>query len=349
MTCGLQSNDFGIFGGWFRTASLFVRCNSSESVPHLLWSIPVLLATRPFRRRDPRPAEIDQRLVSRQVDAWFGFGVSDDSSRVVATAQVQGVPSAVFIESNAEIDERLATGEDFVGGYGDSAHGRRFALQHATVVVCQSKWQQQHLRQHFGIDGELIRNPIDPHEWLKPKQNSDRFVLWIGRYDTFHKRPLTMLEVIRKCPEIPFRMVINQFDDGLRQKVLNELPANVTISDYVPFDRMPAMFQRAGIFASTGAQEYEGFPNVLLQAAASHTPIVSLRDFDDFLSDSGAGFSCDESVDAMAERIRDVWSKQLSGNDAVPWNRVDDYLASYHADGAIAKTTAVMIERLLNG
>ncbi|RMF40606.1 MAG: glycosyltransferase, partial [Planctomycetota bacterium] len=255
----------------------------------LLWQVPLLALTHPFRPRDVAPTAADPRVLRRQARLWVAFGASDDAARVIVAARRLGRPSVLFLQSNLDVDPRLLTDDPPSSPYGDSAEGRRMAIQQATAIVCQSQWQMDVLEQHFHRRGTLIRNPIDRSAWRLPKDMTEPYVLWIGRFDTFHKRPALLIDVARRCPEIPFLMVANDFDDQVRRELTAQLPPNISLRSYVPFDEMPSVFQRAGAFVSTGDPAYEGFPNVLLQAAASHTPIFSMQDYDEFLNHSGSG------------------------------------------------------------
>lgn len=300
--------------------------------PHLLWQLPLLAATRPFRSRDPVNSQPDPRLVGKSIDAWISFGVNASSSRVVATAKAEQTPSYICVRSNAGLEDGLANDDEYRNECGESSSARRFALLQSDYVVCQSQWQVDRLKRMFDREGLLARNPISCREWQPPleisapealKQPFD--VLWIGRYDDFHKRPLLMLEAAKKLSHLSFKMIVNPFDPDIESRVRQEAPQNVELIDRVPFAQMPAVFASAKVFVSTGSREHEGFPNVLLQAAASHTPIVSLCDHDNFLAQSGAGIACHDSTETLTQHIEE----QLQSH-AIDWTRVDEYLDRCH-------------------
>ena len=320
------------------------RLRWKRFAPRLLFELPVLAVTRPWRPRDPLTMEPDPRLAQRHPDVWGAFGNSGDTARTVATALMQQRPSIVFIQSNADLDERLAGGDAFTTRWGDTAQELRFVLRHATEIVCQSRWQLDALQQRFGRRGHLIRNPIDVSAWSGVQTDQQPYALWIGRYDDFHKRPLLMLQAAAECPAIPFKLVINRLDPTIERQVRRSCPANVELIDYVPFDQMPSWFAGARLFVSTGAPDCEGFPNVLLQAAAAGTPIVSLEDFDGFLAASGAGVDCGGSIARLAAELRSRWQKP-----AIDRARVERYLADRHAPERVAGRVADLIRRLAPG
>jgi glycosyltransferase involved in cell wall biosynthesis len=105
----------------------------------------------------------------------------------------------------------------------------------------------------------------------------DRYVLWVGRADDFHKRPALCLELARRLRNLPFLMILNRANAIIERSIYEQKPASVTILESVPFEQMPVVMSRAAALVSTSAAEYEGAPNVFLQAAASRIPIVSLE------------------------------------------------------------------------
>lgn len=304
----------------------------------LLWQFPVLAIGKFWKRPRVLPMLPDPRLSGIHVDVFAGFGVNGDSARVVATAKQLRIPSILFLESNADLDPRLATSEKFVNAYGETADEQRFALKNATAIVCQSSVQLRMLEDIFGRGGVLLRNPIEKSAW-KINENVERqHVLWIGRYDEFHKRPRMAMEIARRLPSYKFRMIVNRQDADVERLVRSEKPNNVELVDYVPFDRMPLEFAKAKAFLCTGNPEHEGFPNVLLQSAAAHTPICSLHDFDNFLSSSGAGVSCKGDIEIAAKSLSTILRGEMRD-----WRNVDLYLDRYHSLEAISKSTAELI------
>ncbi len=319
--------------------------------PNLLWQIPVLGITRPFRMRDPVDCQPDPQLANYPVDVWITFGVNSASSRVVATAASKNAPSFLCIQSNAGLEERLATKEEYRNECGESAESRRFALLQCDQVVAQSQWQLVRLKNLFRRDGLLARNPIKRSQWLPPYStpalpplDQPFDVLWIGRYDDFHKRPSLMLQAAKELPNVSIKMIANPFDATVESRIRNEAPSNVELIDRVPFEQMPSVFGAAKLFVSTGSLKHEGFPNVLLQSAASHTPIVSMSDHDEFLSRSGAGVACEESVDRLVAAIQ----QQLT-TPSIDWVSVDAYLDQYHSVDNITRQFTQWIHDAIAG
>lgn len=301
---------------------------------NLWWQIPTLALTWPFRPRDPSPQNLDPRMLNNQMDVWICFGDGIESHRAIRTANHSNVPIALWLQSNAGLTDAAFSASDYVNHVGESARHQHACVTNADQVICQTRWQQDRISERFNRTSVVIANGIETAHWRPGQQKAEcTEVLWVGRADDFHKHPLKILEVARRCPGISFRMILNPFDDAIEAKVRSQCPSNVRIIDRVSFNDMPTQFANASAFVSTGSPESEGFPNVLLQAAATHTPIVSLVDFNDFLSQSGAGVACDDSLEKMAEAVQ----KQAT-DPSIDWPRVDAYLKRNHCPEVLGDT-----------
>ncbi len=125
---------------------------------------------------------------------------------------------------------------------------------------------------------------------------------------------------------------------------MNAAPKNVELCDRVDFDAMPAQYHGCRCLLATGSQAYEGFPNVLLQAAAAETPIVSLQDFDGFLNASGAGNVCKDNIDQAAQCIEAILCHQLQ----IDRQRVNDYLMKNHSSRVIEGNLISIVDSTLS-
>jgi len=180
------------------------------------------------------------------------------------------------------------------------------ALRRANAIVTQSVAQQRSLRQHLGLDSTVLYNshPIPDFPPLAEK----RSVLWIGRA-TSYKRPDVFLTLATRLPSHPFVMVAT-FDanhasvfDALRARSAT-LP-NVTFLEGVPRAEVDRLFHQARVYVLSS--EAEGFPNVLVEACRSATPVVSLRvDPDGLIRAHGAGIVADDDVEALTRGVESV-------------------------------------------
>ena len=234
-----------------------------------------------------------------------------------------------------------------MNAYGDRGEFCRFTLQFANVIVCQTKWQHDALRERFQRDSICVPNPIDTQNWRVASRDAEsgEYALWVGRYDRFHKRPLLCLQLANRCKDIPFVMIVDRRDDDVERQIRADVPNNVRLIDYVPFDKMPEIFAKARLFVSTGSAEYEGFPNVFLQAATSGVPIVSLEDFDGFLTRSKSGLDAGGDLDLLSQQTLELWNARdeyLSRSDAG-----QSYVSEYHDLSIVAEKFSQLIHQQL--
>jgi len=293
---------------------------SIERVPHfpwlrmrvwrtpLIWQVPTLafaqlLGYRPHQR-------LARHCVDRRPDVWVALGCSSESAVVVRSAVESGVPCALWLQSNADLDPRFFRDPSFVNAYGVRASDARDAVQCATWVVCQTDWQRERIEGLRTERNLVIRNPVEIAKWRAGTIDdaARRHVLWVGRYDRFHKRPLLGIELARRTPGIPFVFVCGGGDPDVEAEVRRAIPPNGTIVERVAHERMPEQFAKARLLLFTGSREHEGFPNVLLESAAAGVPIASFDDFDRFLERSGAGIVLDGEADQAARQVESLWS-----------------------------------------
>ena len=221
----------------------------------------------------------------------------------------------------------------YVSPYGDPATVCRPLFADATCIVAQHELQRQAVREHFGREATIVTNPIDLEIW-KPRQlprTAD--VLWIGRSDTIYKRPRLALELAQRTPDLKWTMVMNLHVAEIDREIRERASGNVRILTSVPFAEMPALFASHGVFVTTGSKELEGLPNVLLQATAVGTPIVSLGAGDHVLSVTAGGI-VDEDLDGAAAAIRRLSRGELGLIDlsAARQRLSDRYSAAAVAD-----------------
>jgi glycosyltransferase involved in cell wall biosynthesis len=311
--------------------------------PALAWQIPVLAVARSLGGRISLSDRFVALFEEARPDVVLALGVSGESRAAIAATHQLGGLGLLWLRSNADLDPRWYSDSGFRNSYGVTSAEARACLVESDGIVAQTGLQHDRLKELNGRDAVVIQNPVDLKTYSPGRDDSRRAVLWIGRYDRFHKRPLLAIEIARQCPGVPFTLVINEGDAEVADEVRRLKPDNVTIVDSVPRPEMPDRFRNARVFLSTGSVEHEGFPNVLLEAAASGTPIVSLEDFDGYLGKSQAGIATGGDVVAAARAI-----KQLTV-DVDQWNRFwkagREYVERHHSMGAMLEALRPLLVR----
>ncbi len=272
----------------------------------LAWGI-----TRPIRSaghlRWQTPSKI---LMEINADIYVAYGVNQQAEWAKISAKSLRRPFVLCLMSDADIDQRFRDDPQFVNPYGVTSALATRLISQTDGVVSQTLHQQRLLRDIWRQDSIIVSNPLDLIAWDQdmlqppPAETPEKpFVLWVGRADRFHKRPLEMLRVINANPQFRFLMVLNPADDDVLDEVKHAAGPNLTILPQVSPRQMATLMSAAAVFASTGSVAYEGLPAVLLQAAASATPIVSLEASAEWLEASGAGICARGDRDLFAETV----------------------------------------------
>lgn len=319
--------------------------------PHLLWQVPFLAAARLVRGPQPLPGQPHRAYRDIAVDAECCFGVSAQSAAAIAAAEETASPSILFFESNSDLDARFTPDSTYVTVHGERGDICRRALDSATRIVAQHPQQQRLLKERFGRDSVVWPNIIDLPTWdraatqvnsMLKQTGLSRFVLWVGRADDFHKRPQLCLELARRLPDVPFLMVLNPGDERIDREIRAATPANVRIVTAVPFAEMPAVLSAAALYVSTGSAEYEGSPNIFLQAAASRIPVASLDVETPLIAGTGAGLCTRGNIDRLAEYIGAMFNDAEAAGAAGDAGR--RIVERDHAPAAVVKRLAALLQ-----
>ncbi len=308
--------------------------------PKLIWQIPFLFVARFFGTSSSSSEDFGWLNDTVGCDVYCCTGTSVQTAQVFDAVRKQHHKTLLFVVSDADLDERYISVPEFVNKYGDAGYRCADAIRCADLIACQTDLQQRMLADRFGRDSVRFPNPFDHDDWLRklecPQAASlralgipPRFVLWIGRSDRHHKRPELLLQVAGNCADVPFVMVMNTHDEAVAADVRRQCPSNVLIIERVPFGEIPHFFKQSVMFISTGSKEFEGFPNVFLQAAATAVPIVSLEADPGFIADDCAGVVCHGDLDQLVREVKSLWdnpelAKRLGQNGL-------RYVTSHHS------------------
>ena len=150
----------------------------------------------------------------------------------------------------------------------------RRGMAAADRIVVQNEAQRLSCRAAYGREALVIPSCYEPPPGARRGGGK---VLWVG---TMHagKRPEMVLELARRLPHRHFLMiggpaggVDNAYYAGVRSAA-QALP-NVEFTGFLPLAEVERRFDEARVLVLTS--EYEGMPNVFLQAWARGVPTVS--------------------------------------------------------------------------
>lgn len=153
------------------------------------------------------------------------------------------------------------------------------AIRRAEKVIVQTRHQQELFSQNYGQESTVISNGLSlPPESEIIDHEYREFVLWVGRIDREQKHPERYIRLAERLPEIEFLMIgapvesEEKYYDEIRERAKN-VP-NLDFVGYVPPEEIDDYYRRA--FALVNTSDYEGFPNVFLEAWRYATPVISL-------------------------------------------------------------------------
>ncbi len=164
-----------------------------------------------------------------------------------------------------------------------------WAYRRADCVVCNSAATAESLAADFGVSRDrisTIRNPVPvdrirqlaANEVLHPFVDSDvPVVIGVGRLAS-EKRFDVLLRAFAELRKTKLRSVsLIVVGEGPERRSLEALAARLGIGDccdFVGYQQNPyAWLSRAAVFVL--ASDYEGFPNVVLEAMACGVPVVA--------------------------------------------------------------------------
>lgn len=291
----------------------------------LVWQIPLLLV---FRMLPGWLCALFWRR--RRADVTCCFGNNGTSAQVIADCRRAGMATVLCIASDDDLAADYRPDDETLNDYRTPKWMAHYALENADHVFVQTERQMHLLASRFDRQGKLIRNPVDisadaPAHW--PARSERDLILWIGRSDTFHKQPLLLLELAKRCPDLPFLMIMNKTHSDVFDTVLSTRPPNLSIVERVPHREIWDYYRRARVFVSTSA--YEGFPNTFLQCAVAGVPVASLNvDPEHILSRHGCGLLAEGSLERLEEHVRALWcDAELAERQARTFHR---YALAHH-------------------
>ena len=198
------------------------------------------------------------------------------------------------------------------------------------LLICQSQDMKNDLVENFGISEKsmvVINNPVDI-EWVKKRAVSEKKLFDSGNYNLlavgklkYQKGFDLLIKTISLLDDERYHLtILGTGPDGESLKALaNELgiAGQVTFQGFVenPYKYMA----QTDIFVLSS--RFEGFPNVVLEAMACGTPVVSFScrgGIDEIIQDGVNGYSVDlEDISALARAIRKATSKNFDRNEII--------------------------------
>lgn len=205
--------------------------------------------------------------------------------------------------------------------------------QFIDFIYSDNEYFIDHLNDHFGISKSKMLELYHPINEFYRLSNLNIYnpesknVLWASRLDR-QKRPDILFEIAKKCPNFNFFI----FGEVLLEKTIEiqELNKLTNVRLMGSFDGF-ASLNVDNYFCFLYTSQWDGLPNILLEAAASGLPIISPRigGITKFLNDD-RGFLVDNvvSIDEYVEILNHLKLNPLLGVDSA--SRMKIYLNHNH-------------------
>jgi len=212
----------------------------------------------------------------------------------------------------------------------------RLGVRLADAIVVQTEEQIDLCNRSFGRRPTLIKS-ISPLS-NAPAGPAEAF-LWIGRLVSY-KRPLAYINLARAFPEARFWMVgvptPHHDDDRHVVEAVDAASAEVPNLDLLPprsHDDLKHLLSRA--VASVNTADFEGMPNVLLEAWSTGVPaLVLTHDPGGVVRKHGLGSFASGSPEALVALAREQWTTRHHRPELA--RRCRAYIADHHAPELIS-------------
>jgi glycosyltransferase involved in cell wall biosynthesis len=207
----------------------------------------------------------------------------------------------------------------------------------ADAIVVQTEEQVEPCEAAFGLLPIVIKSLAAPAE---PQVGEPMAFLWVGRLASY-KRPLEYVELARAVPEARFWLIgVPQADVSNGVSVGAALIAaaaevpNLELLEPRSSAEVGELMSRA--VAAVGTADFEGMPNVLLEAWSRGVPaLVLTHDPEGVITTHGLGGFANGSRDKLAALAREQWQTRKHRDELS--RRCREYVASHHAPDVVAE------------
>ena len=214
-----------------------------------------------------------------------------------------GVPFVVtYGYDSGELDSRWGLGRLNV----------RLATRLADVTICTTEaLREQVRRRHPRGPVELLPNGVDlrlfrRHE-VRTSPNGAWKILSVGRLAE-QKNYALLIEAAAKLDNVEVHLVGEGPDASALKEQARRAGVLLVLHGMVTQSALPSLYGASDLFALPS--RWEGHPKALLEAMASRRPCVgtNVRGVRDVLSDRATGLVVEESPDALAGAMKEIFS-----------------------------------------
>jgi glycosyltransferase involved in cell wall biosynthesis len=211
----------------------------------------------------------------------------------------------------------------------------------ADRIVVQTAEQDELCRGRFNRIPIVIKSLAEP---AARRIAQPEAFLWVGRL-TSYKRPLAFISLARALPEAHFWMVVTgegQAAGRFRREIdeASQELENLEVLAPRPRPQLARLIERAVAMVNTA--DYEGMPNVFLEAWSRGVPALALsHDPDGVIARERLGGFAEGDPDRLVELAQQLWNERDHQQDLAL--RCLCYTNREHAPGIVAARWAVAL------
>jgi glycosyltransferase involved in cell wall biosynthesis len=226
-----------------------------------------------------------------------------------------------------------------------------FGVRSADVVVVQSEGQLALARRAFPHLRRVVRLPsfVERVQSIPRTEPEERAFLWIGRIVDY-KQPLRYIELARALPEARFLMVpivdVSEPDSPLLPAVAAAplTTPNLRLLDPLPHTAMLDLIGKSVAVVNTS--QFEGMPNVFLEAWARGVPALTLEfDPDGVIARHRLGVAAGGSWEQFLVGARHLWDSWDEREELS--QRTRSYIDRVHSYEAVSSLWRELIGEVL--
>lgn len=241
-------------------------------------------------------------LAAADAAIYLHRGANIMAGWTAAYCRLHGRCAVLSAASNLDVAPGLESGERTPSRAHRALYG--YFLNNCATVLAQSEEQVELYRQRSGRQAHIVPNAVEIPEELSGLRSPRPLVAWAGAIRAC-KRPLWVLEIARRLPDVEFRIAggPNPGEEPLwedLQQRAQSLP-NLTLLGWLDVAGVERLIGEAWVCLCTS--QMEGFPNVYLMAWSQETPVVTSFSAGGLAETSGGGI-VGSTPNELAEAIR---------------------------------------------
>lgn len=239
-----------------------------------------------------------------------------------------------FLAALSVTDERFVMTTHY---HGESASGFRdrllslyrpigkWAIKQVDSVIAVSEWEQEQLREDFGVDATVIPNGVDVERFANsdPEKRDRPYLLTVGRLEEYKG----VQHVIRAMSELEeYDLLVagsGTYREELERIALEEgVEDRVEFLGYVDDSRLPGLYEGAVVYVTLS--EFEAYGMTVAEALAAGTPCV-VREAGalvDWVSQDGCRGITVVSREAIVTAVRTIIGIESGESVVETWSSV---------------------------